>query len=80
LLVGSSSYESFKKRNLTLRDVSDREKARELGLKVMESARFRQWRNLSFESLKTLSWQSLSGESSEFINPESTESAINSAT
>ncbi|MGB5594594.1 MAG: hypothetical protein WBM32_23115 [Crocosphaera sp.] len=80
LLVGSSSYEAFKKRNLTLRDVSNREKARELGLKVMESARFRQWRNLSFESLKTLSWQSLEGDASEDLDPEATESAIPSST
>ncbi len=80
LLVGSSSYEAFKKRNLTLRDVSNRDKARELGLKVMESARFRQWRNLSFESLKTLSWQSKEGYSSEELDSGTTESAILSST
>jgi hypothetical protein len=60
LLVGTSNYEAFKKRNLPIRDVANLQKAKELGFLMTQAGRFRQWRNLSFESLNTLSWEQLS--------------------
>ena len=76
LLVGTSNYEAFKKRNLTLREVSDRETATKLGFKYMESARFRQWRDLGFESLNTLSWQELPEQKSDKKTEDPNQSAI----
>ncbi len=73
LLVGTSNYEAFKKRNLPIRDVANLPKAKELGFLITQSARFKKWRDLCFESLKTLPWKQVLDQSSENLN----ESSIN---
>ena len=42
----------------------------------MESARFRQWRDLGFESLNTLSWQELPEQKSDKKTEDPNQSSI----
>ncbi len=59
LSVVSASYEALKKDNLTIRDVANLDKAKELGFMMAQSGRFKKWRDLAFEQFNTLPWEKL---------------------
>ena len=47
----------MKKDNLPIREVTDIKKAKELGFLIAQAARFKKWRELSFEQLNSLPWE-----------------------
>ncbi|CCQ67829.1 hypothetical protein CWATWH0402_5832 [Crocosphaera watsonii WH 0402] len=57
LTAANASYEALKKGNLTIRDVANIKKAKELGFLMAQSARFKKWRELTFEQFNTLPWK-----------------------
>ncbi|MGB5771851.1 MAG: hypothetical protein WBM32_18585 [Crocosphaera sp.] len=57
LTAANSYYEALKKDNLPIREVTDIKKAKELGFLIAQAARFKKWRELSFEQLNSLPWE-----------------------